>query len=83
MSKKIMINLGNKIVKTIEIQSINISYKDNVINISSPKDINKYLRFNKYIERDSASNIIKIKNVKGQHKPAITFSRKLINELKK
>ncbi len=83
MSKKITINLGDKKIKTVEIQSINISYKNNVINISSHKDINKYLRFNKYIERDSASSIIKTKKVKGQHKPAITFSKKLINEIKK
>jgi hypothetical protein len=83
MSNNVVIHLGNKEVKEVEIKSILISYGNNQINISSPKDLDKYFVFNKFIEKDSTSNTLKTKRVNGQHNPAFSFKRNLINLLKK
>ena len=83
MSKNIVFSLGNKKVKEVTIDNINISYKNKVIDISTPKDITKFLRFNKHIKRDSTSKIIKTKKVDGKHSPTFTFSKNLIKQLDK
>jgi hypothetical protein len=83
ISNNIIVNLGNKEVKEVEIISILVSYGNNTININSPKDIDKYLAFNKFVERDSASNKIKTKKVNGEHRPVLVLKRNLINLLKK
>lgn len=83
MSKNIVFSLGNKNVKEVTIDNINISYNNKVIDISKPEDINKFLRFNKYVKRDSTSNKIKTKRVDGKHNPTFTFSKSLAKQLNK
>jgi len=83
MSKNIAFNLGNKEVKEVTIDNINISYKNKVIDISTIKDLTKFLRFSKYIEIDSISGILKTKKVEGKHYPAFYFSKNLIKQLNK
>jgi len=83
ISDNIIISFGNKEVKEIEIVNLFVSYGSSQINISSPSDIEKYLAFNKFIERDSTSNKIRTKKINGQHNPGLFFKRNLINLLKK
>ena len=83
ISNSITINLGNKEIKEVEIIEILVSYGSNGINISTNKDIDKYLAFNRFIERDSTSNIIRTKKVDGLHNPGFSLKRKLINQLRK
>lgn len=83
ISNSITINLGNKEIKEVEIIEILVSYGSNGIKISTNKDIDKYLAFNRFIERDSTSNIIRTKKVDGLHNPGFSLKRKLINQLRK
>jgi len=83
ISNNIIIHLGNIEVKEVEIKNILVSYGNNQVNITSPEDLNKYIRFNKFIERDSSSNILNTKRVDGKHNPTFSIKRKLINLLKK
>ncbi len=81
ISKNIVFHLGNKEVKEVEIKRILISYGNNQVNISTPKDLNEYLRFNRFIERDTASTTLHTKRIDGKHNPAFAIKNKLINLL--
>lgn len=83
ISNKILINLGNNEVKKVEIENIFVSYGQNQVNIKTPKEMEKYLIFNKFIDRDSSSTILQTIKVEGRHNPAIIFKRNVINVLKK
>lgn len=83
LSKDIIVNLGNEVEKSVEIKNISISYGDNAINLSNPSDFEKHLVFNKFIERDSLSKILKTKRLNGRLNPTIRVKRHTINLLKK
>ena len=83
ISNSISINIGNEQEKKVEIESIFASYGQNQISIKTPQEMNKYLFFNKFIERDSATTILQTKKVDGAHNPAINFKRNLIEFLRK
>lgn len=82
ISNQILINIGNNEVKKLEIKSIMVSYGNKRIDIKTPEDMDKYLTFNKFIDRDSTSTILKTKTVDGRHNPLINLKRNLINALK-
>jgi len=83
MSKNIAIHLGNQEIKEVEISSIEVSYGDNLLSIKTPQDIDKYIVFNKFIQKDPASNVLKTIRVSGQHNPVFSFKHNLINFLTK
>lgn len=82
-SKDLVINLGDKEEKSVEIKSILISYGDNQINLTTPADLNKHLVFNRFINRDSLSNKLTTKRIDGRLNPAIRVKRSAINLLQK
>ena len=83
ISNNILINLGSKQVKKVDIESIFVSFGKNELNIKSAQDMSKYLVFNKFIDRDSTSTTLNTKKVDGKHNPVINFKRNVINLLKK
>lgn len=82
-SNSVLINIGNKELKEVEIIDITLSFGKNQISLKTPEDQNKYLVFNKFIEKDSTSNTLRTKRVNGAHNPVIYFKRNLINFLRK
>src|SRR5690606_39872307 len=80
MSKNIAIHLGNQEIKEVEISSIEVSYGDNLLSIKTPQDIDKYIVFNKFIQKDPASNVLKTIRVSGQHNPVFSFKHNLRSE---
>ena len=45
--------------------------------------MSKFLKFNKFIQRDSTSMILKTNIIDGKHSPSFTLTKKLINKLNK
>jgi hypothetical protein len=82
-SKDLIINLGNKEEKSVEIKNIIISYGDNQISLISPSDLNKNLVFNRFIQRDSLSKNLKTKRIDGRLNPVISIKKSTINLLQK
>jgi hypothetical protein len=82
ISNNIDINLGNKEVKNVEIKSVTISYGDMLFDLTSAEDFNKYLLFNKFIERDSTSKTLVTKRIDGKLNPTIRIKNNLMNQLK-
>lgn len=82
-SKDLLINLGDKEEKFVEIKSILISYGNNQINLTTPADLNKHLVFNRFIKRDSLSNKLSTKRIDGRLNPTIRVKRSAINLLQK
>lgn len=80
ISKNFSINLGNKEVKEVEINSVEILYGNNKISVKSD-ELNEYFTFNKFVVQDTVSNKFQTKKIKGQHSPTITLRRKAINQL--
>ena len=83
ISNQILINLGNKEVKKVEIENVFVSYGQNQVNIKTPQEMEEYLNFNKFIDRDPSSTTLQTKKVDGRHNPIINLKRSLINLLKK
>ena len=83
ISNNILIHLGNKAVKEVEIVDMTVSYGKNRISLKTPEDQNKYLIFNKFIDKDTTTVKLKTKRVDGTHNPVIYFKRNLINLLTK
>ena len=83
LSNDVVIYLGNETEKLIELKNILISYGDNLLNLSTPADFNEHLVFNKFIERDTLSNLLKTRKLNGILNPIIRFKRNTINLLKK
>lgn len=83
ISNTIVFSLGNEEVKEVEIKNILVTYGNNQVDIKSPDDLNKYIRFNKFIERDSSSNTLNTKRVDGKLNPSFRIKNNLINLLKK
>ena len=82
LSNNIIINLGNKEPKDVDIINISVSYGKKHFNISTPEDLDKYLMFNKFIERSADGNTISTKKVEGVLNPVIYFRLSFINLLK-
>ncbi len=83
MSKNIVFGLGNKKNKEVTIESINIFFNHKNLNINTPEKMSKFLKFNKFIQRDSTSMILKTNIIDGKHSPSFTLTKKLINSLNK
>lgn len=82
ISKNILIHLGNKVEKTVEIRDITVSYGNKVFKISNASDFNDFLIFNKFIEVDFDRKILRTKKVEGKLHPSFSLRQKLINQLK-
>lgn len=83
LSKQIVISLGNNNEKEVIIKSIIVSYGDKQFNLISPEDLNSNLVFNKFIIRDSTSNVISTKRIQGKLNPTIRLKNSLINQLER
>ena len=83
MSNNVVINLGNKSIKKVEIESIKITYGDNEIIASTPVQLKEYFVLNKFVTLDSVGSTLSTNRVDNQHFPAISLKRKSINYLKK
>ena len=81
ISKNIVINLGNKQVKEVEIISISVSYGDNHFNFNTAKEFHKYFAFNRFVKKDEESKILTTQKVDGRHNPAISMKQNLIKLL--
>lgn len=82
LSNTFQINLGNKEVKNIEIESINITYGGNSLEITA-ENITKYFNLNKYVTLAEGSNTFSTSRVDGKHSPTLVLKRRTINELRK
>ncbi|MFD2917028.1 hypothetical protein [Psychroserpens luteus] len=80
-SKKLVISLGNKSQKKVEIQSISISKGSNSIDIPKAQ-IKDYFIASKFVTFDDELNII-TKKIDGKHAPFLYANNKLINLLTK
>lgn len=83
ISNNILINIGNKVPKEVEIVSVVVTYGKKSFNISSVEDLDKYLAFNKFIDINGTSKTITTKRVEGALNPVIYFRRSFIDMLKK
>ncbi len=75
----VQLKLGKK-PKTILVNNITLKYEDIAINIDGA-DLNKYFVFNKFIEYDSKTKIIKTKMIDKKHAPNFSLRRSYINKL--
>lgn len=83
ISRNIIIDFGSKELKEVEIMSISVSYGNNHFSFDTAKEFDKYFAYNRFIEKEEDSKILKTKKVDGKHYPAITLRQNLINLLKK
>lgn len=83
ISSNILINLGNKEPKDVEIISVLVTYGEKHFNITSSEDLDKYLGFNKCIDRGTDGKTITTKRIDGVLNPVIYFRQSFINLLKK
>ena len=82
ISNTFNISFGAKEVKTIDIQSFEISYGKNVITFPT-SDLSKYFILNRFITQDPETGVLKTKKVDGKHNPIIILRPKTIKGLKK
>lgn len=82
ISNNFSINFGTKEISQIEIESIRMSYGKNELVVTG-SEIDKFFNINKYIDYDSANNMLNTKRVEGKYYPAINLKRKGINILRK
>jgi len=81
MSKQIVFHLGGKTIKEVEIKSILITFGNNQYNIANVEDINTYIAFNKFVERDSLSKTLKTIRIDGKLNPSFRIKNNLLNLL--
>ena len=82
MSNNIVVNLGSKETKEVQIQKLRLSYGENTIEVTID-NIENYFSLNKFIELDKEERVLRTKKIDGAHNP-ILFSRKsIINLLKR
>ncbi len=75
----LIFSLGNSVEKEVIIRGISLSFGSIKYNIT-PSEIDKYFRFNKFIEYNSETNKFKTKKIDGKHNPTLTLKKKyLIN----
>lgn len=80
-SNKLVIGLGNKQPKRVDVNNISLSYGTNIVNIPKAQ-LSTYFNPNKYANFDDNMSII-TEAVKGNHTPALYANTKLINLLTK
>ena len=80
ISKNITINFGNKVVKEVEIESIELSFGSNTKSIKA-SDLSKNFTMNKYISFDETTFRITTQRVEGKHNPTITLKKTILNKL--
>lgn len=83
MSEKIVVSLGNKKLKKVDIEKVTVTYKNKAMEIGTAEELFKFFRFNKYVVVDSTSKVVQTKRFEGQHNPSFSFTKRLINQLKK
>lgn len=81
MSRNILIHLGNEEVKEVEVISVELTYGNNHIHISTAEDFDKYFAVNKFIEKEPVSKKLKTIKRNGQHNPVIYVKSKFLNRL--
>lgn len=80
ISNKMIISLGRKEPKELEIISINFEYGQSSVNIS-PEQLSDYFGFSKYSVLDSTTYKIKTIRVDNQHNPRLYVRKKLWDDL--
>lgn len=81
ISKDIIIHLGNKSIKQVEIKSLYLSYGNKNVGLTTAQDLTNNIIHNKFIERDSSNNIFRSKRIEGKLNPTIRIKKSLINSL--
>ena len=81
-SNLIILDLGNKAEKNVEISSVELTYGSNAI-LASNDQIKDYFRLNKFVSYDDENNIFVTKKINGQHFPRLILKPNIINKLKK
>ncbi len=74
------IGLGVKEEKEVTIESLDITYGKNSINVGIG-ELTNYFTGNKFVEIDSASNTIYVKRVDGKLNPTLSLKRRYLNTL--
>ncbi|EMQ95966.1 hypothetical protein D778_01856 [Xanthomarina gelatinilytica] len=82
ISNNLIINLGNKNLKEIELNGIEVSYGEKRVLVTN-ENIRKHFNINKFVEFDSIKRVFKTIKVAGKHQPSFVARRSLINILKK
>jgi len=82
ISNNLKINFGNLTTKVIEIESMNISYGKNVVEIN-PNNLNDYFVFSKFVSQNKSNHKLITKKVDGKHAPVITLKKTVFKKLKK
>ncbi|MFT4800474.1 MAG: hypothetical protein ACI93N_000232 [Flavobacteriaceae bacterium] len=80
ISNVLNINFGNKELKEIEIESINILYGENKIKVL-PSELKKYFVLNKFVELDTSSNKLITRRVDNKFNPSINLKKKVLLNL--
>jgi len=74
------LSFGNKIVKSVEIKRIHISYGEAEFDISS-QDLNNYFTFNKFISYNVETGVLQTKKIEGKYNPLMFLRKKIIDKL--
>jgi len=74
------LSFGTKVVKSIEINKIHISYGNNEFDIA-PQELNDYFTFNKFLDYNPETGVLQTKKVDGRLNPIIFLRRKIIDKL--
>jgi hypothetical protein len=80
ISKNFQIGLGNKEIKEIEIETIELSFGKNSIIIKA-SELADYFIFNKYASIEDGTFKIVTKKVNGKHAPKVTLNGKTLMQL--
>lgn len=81
ISNNVFVSLGHKEVKSVDVNSVTITYGDYSIS-ANINTLENYFVLNKFVELDKDANVLKTKRVDGKHNPQLILRRKAINELK-
>lgn len=83
LSDNVLIHLGDKNLKKVDIIDISVTYGKNEFYASTVEDLEKYFVFSKCIEREPGEKTLKTIRADGILYPVIYFKRSFINALKK
>jgi hypothetical protein len=82
ISNNLIINFGNKFVKEIELNGIELSYGANSVLITN-SNFKKHFNLNQFMRFDSINKKFITFKKEGRHQPSFIAKRSLINLLKK
>lgn len=80
-SQDLAISLGNAKVKEVILDKITISYGDKAVMASTVSEINDNIVFNKYIDFNQETKVLKTKKLDGQHFPTIIIRPRVLASL--